>query len=227
VPKSDKRFGLIVIASCCAGHASAADALLSFSNDSLKASYVATDANNGVFTGRAVDQPLLRTVGNFDRAIVSVGNADFGAGFTSLPGPADIVFTTTFVRTGVDTGSSVGTLVITDFDGDRFEAGIVGTWNLLGSGFFYLNWSMINPQIISDDGIFNGQNGSWSVAGLQLLSEQPAQPQIMLSGQTFFESSFNDVAFGISGQLIPTSGVVVVLVLGMAGLRARRSRRSV
>jgi hypothetical protein len=88
-----------------AGAAQAQTTLASFSYDSLSGAYVAGSPTNGVFTANAVDLPVLRTVGDFNRTVASEGNADFPAGFVTDANLADISISLPVAVTGATTAS--------------------------------------------------------------------------------------------------------------------------
>lgn len=200
-----------------------AEVVLSFSYDSLKGTYDAQGPDQGVFTARAVDQPLFRTVGDFNRTISPEGNADFPAGFVADANLADIFLEMTNTRTSATTFSAVGSLTITDIDGDQFLTGFTGMWYILGRGFaFFSVESSSNARFESDDGLFNGYNGSWSVVGLPNLSL--TWNQFVFAGPGF-DQDFSDVAAGIFGQLIPTPPAAAIVLVGLAPLASRRRSR--
>jgi hypothetical protein len=224
----DMRFAALAAGLCvgAATHAHAgSDVVLSFSFDSLLGAYDAQGPNQGVFTARAVDQPLLRTVGDFNRTSTPFGNADFPAGFVADANQADIFLEMTNTRTGPDTFSAVGSLTITDIDGDRFLTEFTGIWYNLGPGFAFFAFDpFINPRFESSDGSFNGYNGSYSLAGLTNLAGSQVPP-VILGGPSFFESDFSDFAVGVFGQVIPVPGVAAMF-LGPCLLVATRRRRA-
>lgn len=196
-----------------------AEVVVAFSYDSLLASYDAQGPDQGVFTARAVDQPLLRTVGDFSRTIDPPGNADFPAGFVADANPADIFLEMTNTRTSATTFSAAGSLTITDIDGDRFMTEFTGTWYILGAGFAFFNTDgLINPRFESDDGVFNGYNGSWSLAGLTGVEGN----LLTLGGGPGFDTDYSDVPLGVAGQLIPTPPAAAIALLGLVPLARRR-----
>ncbi len=214
----------IVLATGTVAHAQTT--LASFSYDSLSGSYVAGTPTSGVFSANAVDQPLLRTVGNFDRTIASVGNADFPAGFVNDANPANIQLSLPVAVTSGTTASTVaGQISITDIDGDVFNAVIDGDWYLLGPGFTFFNGNLTNISFVDNgaaDGTFDGYSGSW-VMNLPGNPLEGAIVNLVFGGTNWFVQDFNDFAVGVSGQVIPTPGAMALL--GMGGLLAARRRR--
>ena len=214
-------FVAAVVSFAASVQARAADTVVSFSYDSLLGTYDAQGPNQGAFTARAVDQPLLRTVGDFNRTIDPPGNADFPAGFVSDTNQADIFLQMTTTRTGASTFHAVGSLTITDLDGDRFLTDITGAFLEIAPGFnFFLPEPFINPRFESDDGFFNGYNGSWSLEGLTnlALGEQSSLLFVLPS----FNASFNDWPTGVFAQLIPTPPAAALLLAGLVPFTSRR-----
>ncbi len=213
-------FVAAVVSFAASVQARAADTVVSFSYDSLLGTYDAQGPNQGVFTARAVDQPLLRTVGDINRTIDPPGNADFPAGFVADANLADIYLEMTNTRTSATTFSAVGSLTITDIDGDQFLAEFTGTWYNLGPGFaFFGADGFINPRFESDDGAFNGYNGSWSLAGFSGLEGNFAN---IVFGGTWFDQDSSDFAIGVAGQLIPTPPAAALLLAGLVPFTSRR-----
>jgi hypothetical protein len=213
-------FVAAVVSFAASVQARAADTVVSFSYDSLLAAYDAQGPNQGVFTARAVDQPLVRTVGDFSRTIDPQGNADFPAGFVADANLADIYLEMTNTRTSPTTFSAVGSLTITDIDGDHFLTSFTGTWLILAPGFAFFNAdSSLNPRVESDDGSFDGYNGSWSTAGLTNLDRVFTQ---IIFGGPGFDQDFSDVAIGVSGQFIPTPPAAALLLAGLVPFTSRR-----
>lgn len=208
-----------------AGAVQAQTTLASFSYDSLSGAYVAGSPTNGVFTANAVDLPLLRTVGDFNRTVASEGNADFPAGFVTDANLADISISLPVNVTSGTTASSLGgSITITDIDGDSFTASVDGDWYNLGPGFAFFNGNLTSISFVdvgTQDGLFNGYNGSWQMN----LPGNPLEGAIvnLVFGGQWFTQSFNDFAVGVSGQVIPTPGVAALL--GLGGLVATRRRR--
>jgi MYXO-CTERM domain-containing protein len=215
----------VAVVALAAGMAQAQTTLASFSYDSLSGGYVAASPANGVFTANAVDLPLLRTVGDFNRTVASEGNADFPAGFVTDANAADIMISLPVSVTSGTTASSVGgTITIVDIDGDSFTATVDGDWYNLGPGFAFFNGNLSGisfTDIGTLDGQFNGYNGSWAMN----LPGNPLEGAIvnLVFGGQWFTQSFNDFAVGVSGQVIPTPGVAALL--GLGGLVATRRRR--
>jgi hypothetical protein len=215
--------GLVAAFGLGLGPRTGAEVVATFSYDSLLGSYDAQGPNQGVFTARAVDQPLLRTVGDFNRTISPEGNADFPAGFVADANLADIFLEMTNTRTSATTFSAVGSLTITDIDGDQFLTGFTGTWYILGPGFAFFNVdSTNNLRLESDDGFFNGYNGSWSIAGLTNL--EWTFNNVIIGGPGF-DQDFSDFAVGVSGYFVPTPPAAAALIVGLAALGSRRRSR--
>jgi MYXO-CTERM domain-containing protein len=209
------------------GAAMAQTGLASFSYDSLAGGYTATSPTTGVFNATAVNTVALKTVGDFNRTVATTGNADFPAGFVADPNLADIAITMNVNVTGGGLATGGGTISITDTDGDVFSADINGTWFDIAPGFYFFNGDLTNIVLTDNgvaDGAFNGYNGSW----LMNLPGNPLTGAIVnlvfgTSNPGFFVNNFNDFAVGVSGQVVPTPGVLALV--GLGGLAAARRRR--
>lgn len=209
------------------GVAMAQTGLASFSYDSLAGGYTATSASTGVFTANAVNTVALKTVGDFNRTVASTGNADFPAGFVTDPNLADIAITLNVNVLGGGIATGTGTIDITDTDGDVFSATVEGTWYDIAPGFYFFNGDLTSITLTDNgvaDGAFNGYNGSW----LMNLPGNPLTGAIVnlvfgTSNPGFFVNNFNDFAVGVSGQVVPTPGVLALM--GLGGLAAARRRR--
>ncbi len=224
---------LLTLLACCTMSCAtqAQNTLLSFSYDSLAAQYVPLTPTTGVFTANAVDVAGLRTVGDFYRPIAPSGNADFPSGFLSDANIANISLTMNIHTISDTTAAGYGTLTITDIDGDTFTTpyncgdpanpDVPGIY-LLAPGFYFMNPSEAPIQITSDDGFFNGYNGSWAVDGL------PSQLtfggiELIVGAPGWFSVPFSDLAVGVSGQVAPSpAGLAVLLVAMMPAARRRR-----
>lgn len=215
-----------------AGAANAQEVLASFSYDSLSGAYVASSATTGNFTASAVNGALT-TGGFFQRTIGPIGTADFPEGFVSDANPANILLTMGINKTSATTADGLGTIVITDIDGDTFTATINGVndlgtpqtegWIQIAPGFAAFSGALSNIVFNTDDGQFNGYTGGWS---LPLPADQleGAIVNLMIGGgSNFFNTSYSGRAVGVSGQIVPAPGVIALL--GLGGLAAGRRRR--
>ena len=209
------------------GVAMAQTGLASFSYDSLAGAYTSSSPTTGVFNANAVNTAALKTVGDFNRTISTVGNANFPAGFVTDPNLADIAITMNVNVLGGGLASGAGVISITDTDGDIFSADVTGTWYDIAPGFYFFNGDLTNITLTdngSSDGAFNGYNGSW----LMNLPGNPLTGAIVnlvfgTSNSGFFVVNFNDFAVGVSGQVVPTPGVLALM--GLGGVAAIRRRR--
>lgn len=205
-----------------------ADVLVTLRYDSLAGSY---NSAMQLFTARAVDTAALRTTGAVSRLVPVAGTAQFEPGFVSNPGnPADFQLNVTAIPTGnpaIRTGT--GAFVSTDRDGDTISGNISGTWRNGGPGFIFFNGTLNNvvitpagqaPESMTFDGT---AGGSW---GLNLPAPSPyegAIVQLVFGAPNFFFQDFSDRATGMTAQIVPAPGAM--LLLGIGGLVATRRRR--
>ncbi|CAG0967445.1 hypothetical protein PHYC_01061 [Phycisphaerales bacterium] len=205
-----------------------ADVLVTLRYDSLAGSYNSALQS---FTARAVDTAALRTTGAVSRLVPTAGTATFEAGFVANAGnPADFSLTVSAIPTGnpaIRTGT--GAFVSTDRDGDTISGTISGTWRNGGPGFIFFNGTLSDvvitpagqtPESMTFDGT---AGGSWDL-------NLPAQPpyegaivQLVFGAPNFFFQDFSDRATGMTAQIVPTPGALVLL--GIGGLLAGRRRR--
>lgn len=224
--RSFRAFSVAALLAMTAGVAHAQSTLASFSYDSLSGTYVPSGPTTGTFTANAVDLTGLRTVGDFNRTIASSGNADFPPGFVTDVNSADISISLPVSVSGGSTASSaLGTITITDIDGDTFQSQVDGDWYLLAPGFYFFNGNLTNVVLTDNgvqDGQFNGYNGAWNLS----LPGNPLEGAIVnlvFGAPGWFSTGFNDFAVGVSGQIVPTPGVLGLM--GLGGLAAARRRR--
>jgi len=225
--RSFRAISVAAVLAIAAGAANAQSTLASFSYDSLSGTYVPSSATTGTFTANAVDITGLRTVGDFNRTIASSGNADFPAGFVTDVNMADIsISLPVSVSGGTTASSALGTITITDIDGDTFTSQVDGDWYLLAPGFYFFNGNLTNISLADNgvaDGQFNGYNGAWNMT----LPGNPLEGAIVnlvFGAPGWFSTGFNDFAVGVSGQIVPAPGVLGLI--GLGGLAAARRRRA-
>lgn len=219
----NRSIAILLLSPFIAPHiANAQETVASFSYDSLEGGYHMLSPSTGVFTMQAVDQVGLRTVGDFSRTTSPNGNADFPSGFVSDANVADISLTLNIQVVSSTFATSTGALNITDIDGDTMVTSMSSDIYLLPGGFYFFANSTLAPvQFTSDDGFFNGYNGSWPIDEVLMHSNMTAIP-LVFTAPGFFSQDFSQ-AMGVSGQIVPTPGSAALLV--STGLIALRSRR--
>lgn len=128
---------------------------------------------------------------------------------------------------GIGSANGNGTFALTDFNGDKINGVITGTWAGMPGGTIVFSGVLSNIFIneVSGDGQFNGTEGS----GFSLNFTQP-QPFdgviVVLSfnpGAGFFNSSFNNIFTLITSRIVPTPASTALLACG--GLVMARRRR--
>lgn len=225
--RSFRTLSVAALLAVAAGAAQAQSTLASFSYDSLSGAYVPSGPTTGTFTANAVDLVGLRTVGDFNRTVASSGNADFPAGFVTDVNMADISITLPVSVTGATTAASaVGTITITDIDGDQFTSQVDGDWYLLAPGFYFFNGNLTNVGLADNgslDGQFNGYNGAWNMT-LPGSPLEGAIVNLVFGAPGWFNTAFDEFAVGVSGQIVPAPGVLGLI--GLGGLAAARRRRA-
>lgn len=195
---TSKHYAFATFVSLCAfANATQADVVASFSFDSLEAQYHTLSPTTGTFTATGVDQLGLRTVGDFARNVAPGGNADFAQG------QVNIVMSLAINRAGNTFATAAGTFTITDMDGDTCSTTMTCDLYSLSPGIY--SFAVSSPSLVqftTDDGYFNGSNGSWIIDGTMT----SASANILLLGFSapgFFDQAFS-TPLAVSGQLIPT-----------------------
>lgn len=221
------RFGIGIIASAglaIAGSASA-DVLASFGYTDLNGTYSPINALSGTFTANA-SSGALQTGGDVTRLAGPGGTAQFDTGFMSLATSANVQINLSVVKTAALEGTGIGTLVITDIDGDTLTADLGGLWQSPGFGIVFFSGAMNNVFFNDNgalDGTFNGVTGSF---GMDLPGNPPyfgAFSQLYIRfGGGFFTSGFTGQTVSADGQIVPAPGALALV--GIAGLVARRRR---
>lgn len=209
--------------------AQAASTLVTFGYNNLEGKYVATDANNGTFSAKAVDQGVggLQTDGSVSRVIAGAGQSKFAAGFKSLATLADFQISISFTRLVGNTGTGAGTFTATDAIGNTVSGAIAGVWSLQATIGIVFNGTL-NSVVITPNATFTGTDASSTNWNTNLPSPAPytgALTQLAFNGGVFFsDANLDNVATQVSGQIVPSSGSMALL--GLGGLVAARRRRA-
>ncbi len=204
--------------------ASADDALISFGFTDLSTAF---DVNTSLLTASSVDFGNLSSGGDVSRLIGSLGDAEFDSGFESLGTLGHFDLSMSISNVMIDTADGLGTIQITDANGDTITSDISGDWSLVG-GIFYVFSGVLDNVFVNDnsgDGLFDGPSGgSFSTS---FLSPQPfnGAAVYLYFGKPggFFSKDFSGVSGEIAGEIVPAPGAAALL--GLSGLVAMRRRR--
>lgn len=221
---------LAIVAAAAAGTISAANAatLVTFGYNNLEGNYNAVSANAGTFTARAVDQGVggLQTDGSAARLVPGAGVAKFAAGFKSLMTLADFTISLSFTRVNATTGLGSGSFTSTDHLGNTISGNISGIWSLQPTIGIAFNGTL-NGVVITPNATFTGTDGSSTNWNTNLPAPMPytgALTQLVFNSTNMFNSSFQNIATQVSGQIVPSAGSLALF--GLGGLVAARRRRA-
>lgn len=212
------------------GTSALADDLFSFTYSDLSGNFTVApigvnSGNLGVFT--AADDG--DTDGEVTRLIAPLGDAFFAgdAGAGEIPGFASFYLETPLAS--ADTVSAtldgLGRLEIRDVDDDLISADVSGVWTNIG-GSAHFNGLITNVLITSDDGTFDGTDGS-SIS-LNFPADPPFNGNIInLTFGGWFASEtgpedFRDKTTLTSGVVVPEPATLALLALGGLACLIRR-----
>lgn len=202
--------------------AASAGVVLTFGFTELNGTYVAADANSGLFTATAVNTADLMSEGDVTRLLPpGDGTATYDHGFlgSAFGGQANVAFSIT--RTGT---TGAGTFTVTDIDGDTITGTLSGEWIALGGATFFNG--VIGGQFVSTggDNAFNGASLS-PTSFTPVIGTLDGGVTILFtnSNSTFFGGDFTGVSVLTSANFVPTPGSAMLLALG--GLAASRRKR--
>lgn len=202
----------------------AADVVASYSFTDLNGTF---DDDTSVFSAFATDDALLETGGDVSSLVGSKGTAQFDTGFFGL-GAGDVDIELNVSNVTASGADSVGTITITDADGDTLTASITGTWSILNPfGFMFFSGTSTDYTFSDNgaaDGEFNGVTGSFSLADLSSRIYDGAISVLLQNTGGFSGGDFSDVSTQADGILIPTPGVLAIGGIGLAGMVARRRK---
>jgi uncharacterized protein (TIGR03382 family) len=220
--KNRANLALVAAAGSLALTAASASAgvILTYGFTELDGSYVAADANNGVFTATAVNNANLATEGDVTRLLPpGDGTAAYDHGFfgSAFGGAGSI--TMTVARSGT---AGTGTYTVTDFNGDTLTGTLSGDWIFLGGATFF------NGVI---DGVFSNGGGQFNGASVaptsftSIMGPMDGGVTILFTNNNadFFGSSFTGVSTLVQANYVPTPGAMALV--GLGGLVAVRRRR--
>jgi hypothetical protein len=220
--------GIVTIAAMATN--ASADAILTFGYTDLSGQYIG-DATGGVFTAAATALGAIQTSGAASRLIgPGEGVASFDTGFVGGADLADAIFTISVFNRTLNRADGAGQFVLTDVDGDVVTGSIDGVWLRGSNGRTFFNGNLRGVTVVDNgiqDATFNGNSGSWSLAGLGgpvPLLEGALVQLFIRSGVGFFDQSFFNTSTQVAGELVPTPGAAALMSL--AGLAAFRRRRA-
>jgi len=221
---------LAIVAAAAAGTMTAAQAatLVTFGYNNLEGKYTAVNGNLGTYSAKAVDQGVggLQTDGSVARLVPGAGVSKFAAGFKSLPTFADFTISISFIRSSATAGNGAGSFTATDALGNTVSGNIAGIWSLQPTIGIAFNGVLSNVNITSN-ATFTGTDGSSTNWNTNLPAAAPytgAVTQLVFNSTNMFNSSFDNIATQVSGQIVPSAGSMALF--GLGGLVAARRRRA-
>ncbi len=207
----------------------ASPAVVTFTYTDLKGSY-AGNAGGGTFTAVASSISPLVSSGTVSRILPAASIAVFNAGFEASAGASDAVFSISVFSKTAFTAQGVGSMTLTDFDGDQIRADIDGTWVTTFGGRTFFNGNLRRVTFVNSSG-FNRFNSGPLDPGFDMfffnngaLTGSLVQLHIIRPALGFFNTQFTNNSVQTSGQIVPTPGAMALL--GVGGLIAARRRRA-
>lgn len=196
----------------------AADVIATYSYTDLDGAY-----DGSTFTADGAATSDLSSTGDVSLLVGAKGTAEFTTGFAGLA-PADVAISMAISNVTGNTADGVGTVILTDTDGDTITADFTGSWNIINPfGFMFFSGSSANYAFSDNgqlDGRFNGTAGSFAIDNL--LSFYDGAISLLLQTPGGFATVFDDVSTQADGLLVPTPGVLAIAGVGLAGMARRR-----
>lgn len=207
-----------------AGLASA-DVIVSYSYTDLDGTF---DSASNTFTAEATDNGTLASGGDVSLLTGAKGTAEFDTGFFGLGGAADVDIVLNISNITASSADGVGTVTLTDDDGDTLSANIAGSWSILNPfGFMFFSGTSSDYQFTDNgltDGFFDGTTGSFDMSNL-LGNLYDGAISLLLQNPGGFGDDFAEVTTEADGILIPTPGALLIAGVGAVGMIAPRRRR--
>lgn len=201
-----------------------AEVVVSYSFTDLNGSY---DDATQVFTANAANNATLESGGDVSSLIGSKGTAQYDTGFLGL-GSNDVDFSFDVSNITAGGADSIGTIVITDADGDTLTATVEGAWTILNPfGFMFFSGTSTDYAFTDNgaaDGEFNGVSGAFDITALSNIFYDGAVSILLQNQGGFSAGDFSEISTQADGILIPTPGVLAIAGLGLFGMAAGRRR---
>ena len=211
---------LVVCAFLAQGTPALGGTVLSFGYADLDGDFTATDATSGSFEAHADTD----TNGDVSRILAPAGVAVFAGSPTTL----DLFMDVTDITDGGADG--VGTIRLTDTDGDYIEALLEGQWiNVAGAGNFIGVLSEVSIVDIGGDTTFDGTSGLFSMLFPELSYTGNIQTLTFVDWFNNSEggdaASFEDSDTLVQGAIVPEPATLAFLAVGGLAMAARRWRK--
>lgn len=207
-----------LIALAGAASFAAADVIATYSYTDLDGAY-----DGSTFTADASASGDLSSTGDVSLLTGAEGTAEFTTGFAGLA-PANVAISMNISNVTGSTADGVGSVVLTDADGDTLSAEFSGSWNIINPfGFMFFSGSSSDYAFTDNgqlDGRFNGSVGSFAIDNL--LSLYDGAISLLLQTPGGFATVFDGVSTQADGLLVPTPGVLAIAGVGLAGMARRR-----
>jgi len=197
----------------------AADVIATYSYTDLDGAF-----DGSTFTADGASNNDLASTGDVSLLVGSKGTAEFTTGFAGLA-PADVAITMDISNVTATTATGVGSVILTDTDGDTISAAFSGEWNIINPfGFMFFSGSSSDYAFTDNgqlDGRFNGTLGSFAISNL-LNQFYDGAISLLLQTPGGFATVFDGVSTQADGLLVPTPGVLAIAGVGLAGMARRR-----
>lgn len=212
--------------------AASAEVIATFGYTELNGSYNNLDVDtNGdpLYRATSVNTGSLQTRGDVTRLIPTGGTATFDTGF-STSSTASYAAAISVIGFGASR-PGVGSVTITDVDGDTLSMSVAGTWTPGPgtTGIIYFNGLLSNVAFASNgngigDGTFDGTSGTgFSTADLTGIYSGALVQLSTRPGVGFFQGNFSNVSTLVTANIVPAPGTVALAgIAGLVGLRRRR-----